>query len=561
VFALLPVILYLFLQYGLFADVIRSTYRSRLAEHQEPFGGRYLPSSTVLIPPSGSSHQQIGVIRGTRYSIYLSAIEWQVPNQLPPSNEGTTNQNTTRDIIEGHLSALKELLKEPNNRNLIKPLLLDFDDIQDVSDDEIQGDVKGKAKTSDEDLSKPFKEVLKCPFTRRIVEFSSPGHRMPANAKIYDGTGDPEDHVGRFVGIGNQGEWPMPVWCRMFQQTLDGKARVWFDKLPPGSIDNWGSLQEKFLNRFGMLKACDKDPTKISKIIRRANETLPHFKERWVSESNAIPNVPELMQISSFMSSHKCPELAKRFSDNIPKTVDEMLKRVDDYLRSEEAFRSTELPRGEFQRRDAPVPWVQRNDRNQRFSHGNNRRRSEHKFAARVPERHAPYVPPQRPHQEFHRPKAILTLDSLSSTPQEILATEHQLNLPQPAPLVGVPSKENLNRYCDYHNEKGHSTNDCFHLKRQLEIALESGKLNHLVKDVRQRGKVGQRSNGPQKAKVINMVQCHPPDRKRKTTMTDEEWMNVPIIFPPVPARDLSEEALVVEAKIEGYLVRRILIC
>ncbi|GJW77690.1 ribonuclease H-like domain-containing protein [Tanacetum coccineum] len=43
------------------------------------------------------------------------------------------------------------------------------------------------------------------------------------------------------------------------------------------------------------------------------------------------------------MSFHKCPKLAKHFSDNIPKTVDEMLKRVDDYLRSEEAFRNMEL--------------------------------------------------------------------------------------------------------------------------------------------------------------------------------------------------------------------------
>ncbi|GJR94829.1 reverse transcriptase domain-containing protein [Tanacetum coccineum] len=168
-------------------------------------------------------------------------------------------------------------------------------------------------------------------------------------------------------------------------------------------------------------------------------------------------------------------------------------------------------------------------------------------------ERHTPYVPLQRPNQEFHRPKEVLTLDSLSSTPQEILATEHQLHLPQPAPLVGVPSKENLNRYCDYHNEKGHNTNDYFHLKRQLKIALESGKLDHLIKDVRHRGKGRQ-----QKAKVINMVQCHSFDWKRKTIMTDEGWMNVPIIFSPVPARDLSEEALVVEAEVEGYLVQRI---
>nr|GEV15406.1 reverse transcriptase domain-containing protein [Tanacetum cinerariifolium] len=295
-------------------------------------------------------------------------------------------------------------------------MLLDFDDIKDASDEKIEGSEKGKTKVGDEDLSKLLKEVLKCPFTRRII-----GHRFLVNAKIYDGTGDPPDH------------------------TLDGKTRAWFDKLQPGSIDNWSSLQEKFLNRFRMLKACDKEQTEISKIVLKANETLPHFKERWVSESNAIPNVPEQMQISSFMSSHKCPELAKRFSDNVPKTVYEMLKRVDDYLRYEEAFRSTELPKGEFQRKNV-----------------------------------------------------------------------------------------------------------------SLELALESGKLNHLVKDVRQRGRGGQRNNSPQKAKVINMVHCNSLDRKRKTTMTDEKWMNVPIMFPPVLARDLSEEALVVETEVEGYLVRRI---
>ncbi|GJT35497.1 hypothetical protein Tco_0925916 [Tanacetum coccineum] len=414
------------------------------------------------------------------------------PEPITPLNEGTSNQNTTKSIIEGHISALKELLKEPNNRDLIKPMLLDFDDVQDVSDDEIEVNMKGKAKVGDEDLSKPFKKVLKCPFTRRIVGFSSPGHRMPANAKIYNGTGDPEDHVGRFVGIGNQGEWPMPVWCRMCQQTLDCKARASFDKLPPGSIDNWGDLQRKFLNRFGMLKACDKDPTEISKIIRKANETLPNFKERWVSESNAILNVPELMQISYFMSSHKCPELSKRFSDNIHKTVDEMLKRMDDYLRSKEAFRNTELPKGEFQRKEVPLgQWGQQNERHQRMPYGNHHRRPEHRPTFRTQEHHAPYVLTHRPNKEFRRPKeirAVLTLDSLVSTPQEILATEHQLHLPHPAPLVGVPSKENINKYFDYHNEKGHSTNDCFHLKKQLEIALESGKLNHLVKDVRQRG-------------------------------------------------------------------------
>ncbi|GJR74527.1 reverse transcriptase domain-containing protein [Tanacetum coccineum] len=346
--------------------------------------------------------------------------------------------------------------------------VIEGDEISD--DDEIAIVKKNKENemSANDELSKPFKAASKCPFTKRIINFTAPNHRMPTNAKIYDGTSDPADHITRFTGMGNSAEWPMPVWCRMFQQTLDGKARAWFDKLPSGSIDSWDDLEEKFLNRFGMLKACDKDPTEITKIVRRANETLPNFRERWVSESNAIPNVPELMRISSFMSSHKCPELSKRFSDSIPRTVDEMLRRVDDYVRSEEAFKNTELPKGEFQKREAVGQWTPRNDRPHRVIYGG-RRRPDQRPLHKAQEHYTPYVAPHRPNNDFRRPrenKVILTLGSLISTPAEILATEHHLNLPQPAPLVGMPSKENIHKFCDYHNEKGHSTNDCFVLKK-----------------------------------------------------------------------------------------------
>ncbi|GKE89025.1 hypothetical protein Tco_1566500, partial [Tanacetum coccineum] len=219
-----------------------------------------------------------------------------------------------------------------------------------------------------------------------------------------------------------------------------------------------------------------------------------------VSESNAIPNVPELMQISSFMSSHKCPELSKCFSDNIRKTVDEMLKRVDDYLRAGEAFRNTKLPKGEFQRKETPVQWGQRNDRHQRLPYGNHRRKPEQRPTFRAQEHHAPSTP-QPKISSAKRKQSNLNSRLVGKYPQEILATEHQLRLPQPMPLVGVPSKENLNKYCDYHNEKRHCTNDCFHLKKQLEKALESGKLNHLVKDVRQRGRGGSGTTARRKAR------------------------------------------------------------
>ncbi|GJU46546.1 hypothetical protein Tco_1203812 [Tanacetum coccineum] len=71
--------------------------------------------------------------------------------------------------------------------------------------------------------------------------------------------------------------------------------------------------------------------------------------------------------------------------------------------------------------------------------------------------------------------------------------------------MVGTPEKRNMNKFCDYHQDRGHNPNDCYHLKKHIEEAVASGRLAHVVKDIRQSG---QKSKGSAKGKekVINMV-------------------------------------------------------
>ncbi|GKA61141.1 zinc finger, CCHC-type containing protein [Tanacetum coccineum] len=66
-----------------------------------------------------------------------------------------------------------------------------------------------------------------------------------------------------------------------------------------------------------------------------------------------------------------------------------------------------------------------------------------------------------------------------------------------------------MDRYCDYHGAKGHLTNDCHHLKEQLKTALETGKLDHLLRDVKERGRVPPKGGHAGKGKIINVsFQC-----------------------------------------------------
>ncbi|XP_030964465.1 uncharacterized protein LOC115985688 [Quercus lobata] len=50
-----------------------------------------------------------------------------------------------------------------------------------------------------------------------------------------------------------------------------------------------------------------------------------------------------------------------------------------------------------------------------------------------------------------------------------------------PNRMAGDPSKRNQNLYCAYHQEPGHTTDDCRNLKNHLDRLVREGKLMHLL--------------------------------------------------------------------------------
>ena len=50
-----------------------------------------------------------------------------------------------------------------------------------------------------------------------------------------------------------------------------------------------------------------------------------------------------------------------------------------------------------------------------------------------------------------------------------------------PSKMAGDPAKRNQNLYCKYHQEPGHTTDDCRNLKNHLDRLVREGKLRHLL--------------------------------------------------------------------------------
>nr|GEU30796.1 reverse transcriptase domain-containing protein [Tanacetum cinerariifolium] len=193
---------------------------------------------------------------------------------------------------------------------------------------------KQRSSIEDDVLSQPWVCEETDPFIPRIRYLDlSKWTRMPSHVKTYDGSEDPEDHLKVFQAASKVERWAMPTWCHMFNSTLTGSNRVWFDDLPPESVDSYDDLKEAFLANFCQQKKCIKDPVEIYHIKQREGESTEDFVRRFKVESWDEKGASKIMRISGFMHGITNLELIKHLHDKILKSVDEMMRITTSFLR------------------------------------------------------------------------------------------------------------------------------------------------------------------------------------------------------------------------------------
>ncbi|GJX83440.1 reverse transcriptase domain-containing protein [Tanacetum coccineum] len=131
-----------------------------------------------------------------------------------------------------------------------------------------------------------------------------------------------------------------------------------------------------------------------------------------------------------------------------------------------------------------------------------------------------------------------------------------------PPPMTTPVEKRNASKFCEFHGEVGHTTDECMHLKRQIEEMLKSRKLSHLIKELKQSNGKDQtkaakkgETSGKDKSLVILMVQLWQRVDKQKITQTFSP--KLVISFPPLGEEDGTEGPMIIEAEMGGHCVHR----
>ncbi|XP_071712820.1 uncharacterized protein [Rutidosis leptorrhynchoides] len=301
-------------------------------------------------------------------------------------------------------------------------------------------------------------------------------------------------------------KWDIPVACHAFSYMLKGDARVWFDSLSKDSVASFDDLKRQFRSKFTQQKRHKKNHVAAHGIKQKDNEATRAFLTRYTNETQQIPNLPETQRISGLLYGSRVRSLIEHLSRDLPNTYEALLEKAYIWIDAKETA-------GSFILDEAPI-----NKQKERLE--------------RRDDKHGKKEDKGRFHP-YRRKNEAGILGALIKTPNEILAKEKAANkFKAPGKMSNRGRNRDMTKFCDYHNDFGHETDECFNLKTSIEEAVKSRKLSHLIKGIRE----SKKERVPEKRmedtrqeaeNAILAIDSHQPYKKRDKGRIQKELQEV----------------------------------
>nr|XP_043620285.1 uncharacterized protein LOC122592139 [Erigeron canadensis] len=165
---------------------------------------------------------------------------------------------------------------------------------------------------------------------------------------MYDGKGDPDNHLKHFNGMIKMQRWNVPVAYHMFALTIKDVARAWVNGLPVGSVVNLEDLKRKFRSHFSQQRKYQKIHLEAHNIKRREGERIRNFITRYTDETTLIKGLAESQKISGFVHELRFKPLVEFLSTDLPQTYTALTDKTHSFLLAKDttaAERSPPKPR------------------------------------------------------------------------------------------------------------------------------------------------------------------------------------------------------------------------
>ncbi|XP_059664019.1 uncharacterized protein LOC132309752 [Cornus florida] len=191
----------------------------------------------------------------------------------------------------------------------------------------------------------PFSpSVMKCPLPSKF--------RMPI-IESFDGTKDPLDHLDTFQALMHLHAMPDEIMCRAFPTTLKGSARVWFNKLKPGTIKTFEELSKGFVGHFIAGQRHRRPANYLLTVKQQKGESLRDYISRFNTEMLQVEEADDKVALTAFMGRLQTSRFLFSLSEEPPTTsMAELLVRAKRHMNAEDAMIARKGKEGEDKKSD-----------------------------------------------------------------------------------------------------------------------------------------------------------------------------------------------------------------
>ncbi|KAK3012487.1 hypothetical protein RJ639_007938 [Escallonia herrerae] len=163
-----------------------------------------------------------------------------------------------------------------------------------------------------------------------------PNFRMP-QCDLYDGTGDPGEHVYQFETNMLLLQVSDTVMCRAFPTTLRKVAHAWFKSLQPRSIHSFSQLSDLFQKHFVSSRSRRKNSTSLLNIVQEKNESLACFLGQFNPATLEIDNLDKFVKYTAFLRGLlSTSKFAFSVNKSPPGNMKALLDKANKYIQAEE---------------------------------------------------------------------------------------------------------------------------------------------------------------------------------------------------------------------------------
>jgi hypothetical protein len=302
------------------------------------------------------------------------------------------------------------------------------------------------------------------PFTERVKAYPMPDKFKMPRIEKYNGSGDPQDHLEAFREHIILHGTPDEIACRAFPLTLKGVAKDWFTGLPPKTVGTFKELGRLFLTQFLATRKRKKNATCLLTLRQGKEESLKDFMLRFNREKLEVDAPDDKTLLCALMQGVRAegPLMAEVGRKNVKKvTLPQFMKLTEEFIHQEELVgtllkaQTLEEQAKQESKKASTAP---------KSKEEKNPRRGDKKSSPPLKNEPRRTEPPRIQKEVFTPLNTSLT--------EVFSAIKGDPAFRWPQKMKADPFKRDRSKFCEYHADHGHLTEDCISLRREIEVFI-----------------------------------------------------------------------------------------